>query len=208
MQDLAGINVLFDHQGQQQALDSDEGVTSLLRGTFSRVEYACQFAAEIQLTGVAGNRWNFCQSRFNGGTGAFWVATGTLYQAISHALVIIQQDFEQMDGRELLVALAQSDGLRALNEAARPLSILLDIHATLLKLARRAALEGTSQAAEASLMERPPGGAAPSLRNIWGGLRARQWFVLDEMLEVWASASAAWPAVIMIRADPETAIAS
>jgi hypothetical protein len=37
-------------------------------------------------------------------------------------------------------------------------------------------LEAPAYAAEASLMKRPPGGATSSLKSIWGGLRASQWF--------------------------------
>ena len=49
-------------------------------------------------------------------------------QARGQAFLIVEQDLQKMFGGELLVAGAQRQPLRGLNEAARPLGEFLDVH--------------------------------------------------------------------------------
>jgi hypothetical protein len=55
-------------------------------------------------------------------------AAGAVDQAGRQAFLVVQQDFQHMFGGELLVVLPQRQRLRALNEAARPLGVFLQIH--------------------------------------------------------------------------------
>ena len=55
-------------------------------------------------------------------------AAGTVDQAAGQSFRIVQQDLQQMFGRELLVPLAQGERLRGLHKAARTFGKFLKIH--------------------------------------------------------------------------------
>ena len=59
------------------------------------------------------------------------IAAGAVDQARGQTLRIVEQDLEDMLGRELLMALAQGKGLRGLDESTRTFGVFLDIHASL-----------------------------------------------------------------------------
>ncbi len=56
------------------------------------------------------------------------VAAGSLDQAGGRAFLVVQQRLQQMLGGDALVEFADGDGLRSLNEAARPVGKFFDIH--------------------------------------------------------------------------------
>ena len=154
-EDLAGIGIFFHHQRQQQPLDGDETVAGLLRCAFGGVEHPRQFAAEIKLRAVARNRRDLGDGGLDGCPRRLGVAPGALDQTIGHALVVVQQHLEQVDGGELLMAAAQRQGLRALDEAARPLGVFFDIHATLLVSPASRPIKGIVRRRKRREMKRP-----------------------------------------------------
>src|SRR6185312_6254114 len=68
------------------------------------------------------------QRRFHAGAHGRVFAAGGIDQPRGKAFLVVDQDLEQMLGRELLIAFAQGQTLRRLNKAARPLGEFLDIH--------------------------------------------------------------------------------
>ena len=56
------------------------------------------------------------------------IAAGTVDQARGQTLRIVEQNLQHMFGRELLMALAQREGLRRLDESASAVGVFLDIH--------------------------------------------------------------------------------
>ena len=56
------------------------------------------------------------------------IAARLVDQAGAQALLVVEQDLEEMLGRELLMAFAKRQRLRGLNEAARPLGVFFQIH--------------------------------------------------------------------------------
>src|SRR5262249_30890889 len=82
----------------------------------------------VELAVVARNRRNLADRRLGLGARNLGIAAGTLDQPRGHAFGIIEQNFQQMHRQELLVALAERKGLRALDEAARPLGVFFDVH--------------------------------------------------------------------------------
>ena len=65
---------------------------------------------------------------FDGVQRCLGVAAGLADEARGQALVVVEQHLQQVVGRELLVAFAQSKGLRRLNEAASAVRKLFEIH--------------------------------------------------------------------------------
>ncbi len=56
------------------------------------------------------------------------IAAGALDQRSGHALIVVEQNLQNMFGGELLVALRKRIGLGGLNETAHPLGVFFDIH--------------------------------------------------------------------------------
>ena len=129
-EDLRGRRVLLHGEREQQPLDRDEGVAGLLGDLLGGGEDLRERLREIELAGAAGDfrqlarappRWRAAR--------ASGVAAGALDQPRRQALAVVEQHFQEMFGRELLVALAERIGLRRLDEAPRALGVFLDIHA-------------------------------------------------------------------------------
>src|SRR5690606_37799390 len=89
-QDLAGITVLFNDQREQQPLDRDKAVASLLGSAFGGVEHTSEFTAQIQLAGIARNARNLVERSFDTGARSLGVTPGAFDQAIGHALLVIE----------------------------------------------------------------------------------------------------------------------
>src|SRR5690606_18119079 len=86
----------------------------------------------IELRGVAGDARNLLEGSFELRPRDLDVAARALDESGRHALVVVEEDLEQMERRELLVPLPQCKGLGALDETAGPLGVFLDVHSTLL----------------------------------------------------------------------------
>ena len=128
-EDGAGLAVLLERQPEQQPLDGDKAVAGLFGGLFRGVERARQFRRQIDLPGAASG--NFRQlvervlGRLEDGAG---IAAGAVDQTAGKPLAVVQQHFQHMQRRELLVAVAHRQRLRRLDETARTLGVFFNIH--------------------------------------------------------------------------------
>ena len=87
---------------------------------------------EVDLAGAAARHLrHLAERRLDRGQGLARAAAGAVDQPGREPFRVVEQDFEHMLGGELLVALAQRQGLRGLDETARPLGEFLEIHQSL-----------------------------------------------------------------------------
>jgi hypothetical protein len=128
LEDFRRLGVLLHGQRQQQPLDGDEGVTRLLGDLVRRVEDLGGRLGEIDLPVAAGNLGDRVERLLGGGERRLRVAAGPGDQPGREALGIVEQDLEDVLRGELLVPLAQGPGLGGLDETARPVGIVLEIH--------------------------------------------------------------------------------
>ena len=106
-QDAAGFAVLVQRQAEQQPFDRDKTVAGLLGGFFSGIERARQFRREIDLSGAAsGNLRQLVERVFGGFQDRAGIAAGAVDQAAGEALAVVQQHFQHLQRRKLLVAFA------------------------------------------------------------------------------------------------------
>ena len=114
---------------EQQPLDGDEAVAGLLGGLFRGVERARQFRRQIDLPGAAARNLRQLVERV---LGRFQdrarIAAGAVDQTAGQAFAVVQQHFQQMQRRKLLVAVAHRQRLRRLDKAARTLGVFFNIH--------------------------------------------------------------------------------
>ncbi len=118
----------FHRQRLQKTLDRDEAVAGLLRCLFGGRENLGKRCGKIDLAVAAGNLRQLVKGGIVCKAGRLGVAAGTLDQRRRHALVVVEQHFQHMLGRELLVTLSQRIGLRRLDETAHPLGVFFNIH--------------------------------------------------------------------------------
>ncbi len=112
-------------EGEQQALGGDEAVAGRLRQLLGALEDPRQIAAQIGLTGAGSlDLGQLGEHRLDRFQGARRIAAGGLDQVRGQALLVVDQDLEQVFGGDLLVAGAQCEALGGLNEPARALGIL------------------------------------------------------------------------------------
>ena len=117
---------------EQQPLHGDKAVAGLFGGLFRRVERARQFGGQIDLPGAAsGYFWEFVQRVLGGFEDGAGVAAGAVDQTAGEAFAVVQQHFQHVQRRELLVAVAHGQRLRRLDETARTLGVFLNIHSLL-----------------------------------------------------------------------------
>ena len=129
MQGLGCLGAGRHRQRQQQALDRDEAVAGLLSELLGLLEQARGLGCEVNLAGAAafdlGQLGQRCRGRLEGTLG---IAARALDQIGGQALRVVEQHLEEMLGREALMALAQGQRLRRLDEAARALGVFLEVH--------------------------------------------------------------------------------
>ncbi len=123
------VGALLQRQGEKQPLDRDEGIARLLRDLLGVVEVPRSGGREIKLA-RAGTRdlGKFRQSRFGLEQGLARASARTVDQTRREPFLVVEQNFQNMFGGELLMSLAGRQRLRRLNEAARALRVFLDIH--------------------------------------------------------------------------------
>ena len=128
-QDGTGFAVLLERQPEQQPFDGDKAVAGLVGDLFRGVERTRQLRRKIDLPRAAsGYFWQFVErvlGRFEDRTR---IAAGTVDQTAGEALAVVQQHFEHMQRRELLVAVTHRQRLRRLDKTARTLGVFFNIH--------------------------------------------------------------------------------
>jgi hypothetical protein len=128
-QRLAGLGLLLQRQGEQQPLRRDEAVARLFGRLLGGVEDAGEPLAEIDLAGPrALHLRNLLQRLLGLLKRQLRLAAGLPDKARGEALRVVQQHLQEVLRLELLMALAERQRLRRLNEAARALGVLLDVH--------------------------------------------------------------------------------
>ena len=130
-EDLRRRRVPLHGEREQQALDGDVGIAGLLGELLGGGEDLCERRREIDLARSARHFRQLGERRFRGEERVLGTPAGALDQARRHPFGIVEQHLQKMLRRELLVALAQGVGLGGLDEAARPLRVFLEIHASL-----------------------------------------------------------------------------
>ena len=130
---IADLRTLGERHRQQDAFDGDVSVACLLCDLLGLVENADGVAVDRRrLAGAAaGHRWDFGDQGINFALGGLRVATGGLDQACGHALLVVEQRFQQMGRRDALVMLANRNRLRRLQEPARAVGQLFKVHSIL-----------------------------------------------------------------------------
>ena len=129
VQDGPGLAGLLQRERQQQPLDRDETVAGLVGSLFRSVKGAREFRRKINLAGAgARNLRQPVERVFGGFEDGAGIAAGAVDQTAGQPLAVVQQHFQHMQCRELLVALAHRQRLRRLDETARPLGVFFNIH--------------------------------------------------------------------------------
>ncbi len=138
-EDLAGVAVLLQRESEQQALDGDKTVAGFFAGLLGGLEDAGGGRRQIDLAGAGARHFrNLVQRRLDRLQGLARIAARAVDQARRQTLAVVEQDFQQMFGGELLVALTQGQRLRGLHEAPRAVGIFLEVH-----VSTPSALDGT-----------------------------------------------------------------
>ena len=127
-QDAGGRSRSLDDQRQQQALHGDEAIAGLLGGLFGSRKDARERLRQGERTIASGNLRQLGKRRIIGHPGRFDVAAGPLDQRCRHALIVVEQNFQDVFGRELGMTLRQRVGLSRLQETAHALGVFFDIH--------------------------------------------------------------------------------
>jgi hypothetical protein len=138
-EDGASLAALLERETQQQPLDSDKAVAGFFGGLFRGVECPRQFRREIDLAGAAaGYFWEFAQCILGGLEDGAGITAGAVDQTAGQPLAVVQQHFEHVERRELLVTVPHGQRLRRLDETARTLGVFLNIHRLLPSACRSA----------------------------------------------------------------------
>ena len=132
LQRLARIGAGRHRQRQQQTLDRDVAVAGLLGDLFGLLEQPCGLGRQIELTGTAaldlGQLGQRCLGRIQR---PLRIAACRPDQVAGKPLGIVQQHLQKVFRHETLMAAAQRQALRRLDEPARPLGVFLEVHAQL-----------------------------------------------------------------------------
>ena len=113
----------------QQPVLGDELVAGAGRLLLRRVEHAHDVRGELRLAGAAARDLGLAgELGFERLLGACRVAAGGADQARRGALLVVEQRLQQVLRRDALVVLADSDGLRGLEEPPRAVGELLYVH--------------------------------------------------------------------------------
>ena len=128
-QRLGGVGALGQRQRQQQALDGDEAVARLLGDRFGLVEHARRLGRHVELArALAFDLGLLGQRRLDRAMHGAGIAACGGDQVGREALRIVQQDLQEVVGKEALVPFAQRQHLGALQEAAHAVGVLLLVH--------------------------------------------------------------------------------
>ena len=126
-QGLGGL-AAFLRNGDQETLGGHEGVACGLRAGLRRRKDAGRFRGQVDLTGAALNAGPARQERVDGLVDGVGSASGALDQRAREPILLLEQDLEQVFGRELLVAPGQGEALGRLDGLFGAVGILVDVH--------------------------------------------------------------------------------
>src|SRR4029077_910307 len=125
----ASERFLLPRQRQQQALDSDEAVTGLLGNLFGLLEDAGDLWRQVDLADAAALDLRLLAEFGLDQVGDdLRVAACRADQIGGKAFFIVEEDLEEMLGREPLMAAAQRQALGRLDESLRPLGVFVEFH--------------------------------------------------------------------------------
>ncbi len=128
-QNLGRLRSLLHRNGDEEALNSHEGVAGLLGDLLGIVEDARGCRREIELASSrALHLRKFIERGFGLTERLARIAARPVDEAGAKALFVVEQDLQEMLGRELLVALPERKLLRGLDETARALGVFFKIH--------------------------------------------------------------------------------
>ena len=128
-EDLARVAVGVHRKRKQQPFHGHEGIAGFLGDFFGGVEDAGGRRSKIELARAAAfHARQFGERQFALLQGVARPPPGPVDQSSGQSLLVVEQHLEKMKRRELLMAFAQSQRLRRLNEAPRALGQLFDIH--------------------------------------------------------------------------------
>jgi hypothetical protein len=113
-------------------------VAGFLRGGLRGIEHAHEFRGDLRLAGAGALHLGYAgELGFVAGAGGLRVGAGGADQAGGGPLLVVQQGFEEVFGRDALVEVAYGDGLRGLQKAAGALGEFLDVHVCPFRRRRR-----------------------------------------------------------------------
>src|SRR6185437_16730484 len=119
----------FQPEREQQPFDGDEAVAGLLARLLGRVEDPRQRRVEIDLPRTATTDLRALGERgLDSLQGLARITARAVDQARRQPFRVVEQDFQEMIGAELLMTLAKGQGLRGLHETAGAVRIFLEIH--------------------------------------------------------------------------------
>ncbi|MGY4433335.1 hypothetical protein ACVWWO_005812 [Bradyrhizobium sp. F1.13.1] len=128
-QDRTRLAGLLQREAEQQPLDRDKAVAGLLAGLFGGVEGAGELGRQIDLAGSAARDLrHLVQGVLGRLQDCAGIAAGAVDQAGGEAFIVVQQHFQDVQGRKLLVPFAHRKRLRRLDEAPGAFGIFLDVH--------------------------------------------------------------------------------
>jgi hypothetical protein len=127
-EDVGRLRRFFHRQREQQALDGDIGVAGLGGDFLRRVHDLGERLGHVELAVAALHLGLGVERGLDAETDFARLAAGALDQRRGKAFRIVDQDFQNVFGRELLVILPESESLGRLNETTDAVGIFLKIH--------------------------------------------------------------------------------
>src|SRR5439155_16241989 len=134
---LAGRSLLGHRQCQQQALDRDKAVASLLRDLLGLLENPRDLRRQVDLASAAAlDPRLLAELGLDRTRDDLWLAARRAAQIGAEAFLVVEGDFEEMLRRQALVTAAQRQALGRLDESLRPLGIFVEFHDALTPMNR------------------------------------------------------------------------
>src|SRR6185437_5733041 len=128
-QRLRRRSALGERDRQQQPLDGDEAVASLLGDLLGFTEEPRGLRRKVDLSGTAAfDAGQLFEVRFNHGRGARGIAAGGADQIRRQAFLVVEQHLQKMVRGDLLVAEPLGEALCGLHETLRALGIFFEVH--------------------------------------------------------------------------------
>src|SRR5579885_3443412 len=155
---------LGERQGEEEALDGDEAVPGLLRELFRLLEQARRFRRQIDLSrALPLDPRQARELRLDRPPRGRRIAAGRADEIGAKPLPVVEENFEDVLGRQPLMPAAQRQSLRRLNEALGPFGIFLEIHGSPTAMNRRGTslFEATCSAFRVLMWGRAAGGSSP-----------------------------------------------
>jgi hypothetical protein len=127
-EDVRGLGRFLHRQREQQALDGDIAVAGLPGDFLGGVHDLGERLGHVELAVAALHLRLGVERGLDAETDIARLAAGALDQRRGEALRIVDQDFQNVFGRELLMVLPERESLGRLNETTDAVGIFLKIH--------------------------------------------------------------------------------